>query len=264
MSHKIDRSFAVDISRKIHKQRMDSVEELLIKSREWSHIDRVDIPRFVILAARHDATQINCRFLFGSGVYTENNAIVKSLLDAQNTCKFSHNQNINKNIQRNIKFIFNRAGRQLVVCIRMSLHYIHSNWTTKFSGYILSLLAIFYFQTTKRLPSVLSLQTEVDKKTNKNQCGGMYFVQYVKESTIILLNHSVSPIFLACYIAFKPPTAAVDCTERLSILLIAFFEFYSKFDFNEFIVSVFEGCPINHNIRTGDETKLSNSIIGYV
>lgn len=56
----------------------------------------------------------------------------------------------------------NIKGSQLVLCIRKSMKVYDkpTSWTKEFSGYLISLLVIFYFQVTKRLPSVWSLQKD--------------------------------------------------------------------------------------------------------
>lgn len=61
--------------------------------------------------------------------------------------------------------------------------------------------------------------------------------------------------------AFRSPTGVTVCQDRLSVLLIGFFEFYSKFDFAENIVSVYEGRMISHGVRSVDENSLSNTVL---
>lgn len=58
----------------------------------------------------------------------------------------------------------------MVVCIRLALQEgSKDEWTTHFSGYVITLLVIFYFQITKKLPSVASLQEDVRPVV---KCGG--------------------------------------------------------------------------------------------
>lgn len=59
-----------------------------------------------------------------------------------------------------------KTGRSLVFSIRLSMKEVSAGWTKNFSGYIVSLLVIFYFQSIKQLPpakdlgSIYSLHVE--------------------------------------------------------------------------------------------------------
>lgn len=57
----------------------------------------------------------------------------------------------------------------MVICVRLALQEgSKGRWTAHFSGYVISLLVIFYFQIEKKLPSVVSLQADVKPM----KCGG--------------------------------------------------------------------------------------------
>lgn len=57
----------------------------------------------------------------------------------------------------------------MVVCIRLALQEgSKGEWATHFSGYVVTLLVIFYLQIANKLPSVLSLQSGITVV----KCGG--------------------------------------------------------------------------------------------
>lgn len=69
-------------------------------------------------------------------------------------------------------FIF--LAKQLVICIRLALQDgAIGMWGKQFSGYVVTLLVIFYLQIVGHLPSVLSLQSEPGLQIEK--CGGSFF-----------------------------------------------------------------------------------------
>lgn len=58
-----------------------------------------------------------------------------------------------------------------MICIRLAVQEgAIGEWAKDFSGYIVTLLVIFYLQTQEKLPSVLSLQS--DSSIPIVQCGG--------------------------------------------------------------------------------------------
>lgn len=128
-------------------------------------------------------------------------------------------------------------------------------WTEKFSGYIISLLVIFYFQATERLPSVKSLQ----ESAPRDQCGGKQPCIHLIE--LVWLTFRICLFFYEeDNVAFNQPTNISSCHSGLSVLLTGFFYFYSKFDFADDIISVFEGCPINRSVWNDPDHSLSNSV----
>lgn len=59
----------------------------------------------------------------------------------------------------------------MVICIRLALQEgAIGEWAKLFSGYIVTLLVIFYLQSQGKLPSVLSLQSDPSIPIVK--CGG--------------------------------------------------------------------------------------------
>lgn len=74
--------------------------------------------------------------------------------------------------------------RQLVISVRLALQEgVIGEWAKHFTGYLVTLLVIFYMQIVNKLPSILSLQTNADLQPMK--CGGL-FVHF------FFLNHSLS------------------------------------------------------------------------
>lgn len=71
------------------------------------------------------------------------------------------------------KFSHPSLVQQLVICVRLALKEgANGAWSNNFSGYIITLLVIFYMQVTSRLPSVLDLQSEPN--ISAEYCGGMF------------------------------------------------------------------------------------------
>lgn len=72
-----------------------------------------------------------------------------------------------------MKFSHPSLVQQLVICVRLALKEgANGAWSNNFSGYIITLLVIFYMQVTSRLPSVLDLQSEPN--ISAEYCGGMF------------------------------------------------------------------------------------------
>lgn len=63
-------------------------------------------------------------------------------------------------------------GRQFIICVRLlmaEMQKSNEKWLRLFNGYIITLLAIFYFQTEKKLPAIHKLQLGAKRQ----QCGGI-------------------------------------------------------------------------------------------
>lgn len=64
-------------------------------------------------------------------------------------------------------------AKQLVICIRLALQDgANGMWGKQFSGYVVTLLVIFYLQIAGHLPSVLEMQSEPGLQIEK--CGGSF------------------------------------------------------------------------------------------
>lgn len=134
---------------------------------------------------------------------------------------------------------FIQAGQPLVLLVRLSMQELNeASWTTKFSGYIVSLLVIFYLQVTKRLPPVKNLGLF----ENKVFFGILWFVSAFFTASLTTL--AGIPMHL----------------DRSSVVLMGWFEYYSKFDFERNIISVFEGTAINKSIRYENKQMLPPNI----
>lgn len=82
-------------------------------------------------------------------------------------------------------------AQQLVICVRLALKEGATGaWLNHFSGYIITLLVIFYMQVTDRLPPVVNLQSEPGLSTEK--CGGMFLWFISSSSEFIFLKNKVS------------------------------------------------------------------------
>lgn len=86
-----DNRFHSNKSGKGIKYQMDNIFHLLTKSSKWMDVKILDcsIPRYGILSATHNTTEINCRFAFSSGAVVRNNDVVNCLFDAQPICKIT-------------------------------------------------------------------------------------------------------------------------------------------------------------------------------
>lgn len=51
-------------------------------------------------------------------------------------------------------------------------------------------------------------------------------------------------------LSFNQPKDVIVCEQRLSEVLVGFFEFYSKFDFANNVISLYEGKAISFNAET--------------
>lgn len=165
----------------------------------------------------------------------------------------------------------------MVICIRYALQVGSTGeWATHFSGYVVTLLVIFYLQIEKKLPSVSSLQSGVKpvkcggeyyglkRNINKNQtynCGLYilcYFLHYLKFE-INLLIHRIH--FLSeNMVHYNIPSKVAICKDRIRDLLIGFFSYYQNFDFINKIISPFEGCEIHKNFRNKNPDSMSPSM----
>lgn len=66
---------------------------------------------------------------------------------------------------------FDISAQKVVICIRLALKEGSTGeWATLFSGYVVTLLVIFYLQIEKKLPAVSSLQSVSSLQPVK--CGG--------------------------------------------------------------------------------------------
>lgn len=61
-------------------------------------------------------------------------------------------------------------------------------------------------------------------------------------------------------VGFKMPENYPIWSERFRDILIGFFEYYAKFDYDKNIISVFEGKTVSHNIRNQDDKTLDDSL----
>lgn len=146
-------------------------------------------------------------------------------------------------------------GRQLAICIRLAIKGTRDDndkWSTHFTGYVISLLVIFYFQVEKKLPSVLSLQNGAKRE----QCGGKLQFTYIIRIDLTLNDVSIC---LENNVAFDKPQNVQICKDRLRDLLIGFFKYYANFQHNKDVISVFEGKTIS-SIEKMDDNKLSKTL----
>lgn len=121
--------------------------KILSESSYWTNVKCSEEHRYGIVFATAKGFKQKCHFRFGTGVVVRNSEVIAALFDAQPIC------------------------RQLVISVRLLMQHMHTNnekWAGHFSGYIISLLAIFYFQVKKKLPSIASLQADAKRE----KCGG--------------------------------------------------------------------------------------------
>lgn len=62
-------------------------------------------------------------------------------------------------------------GREVVICVRLlirKMQFGNVDWMGHFTGYIISLLVVFYFQSRGELPAVRIMQNGA----RQNNCGG--------------------------------------------------------------------------------------------
>lgn len=83
----LHQSFHNDKSGAIFVAGMNDAHKIMVDSNEWSNVKCSEQTRYGILSATHNATNIDCCFTFGTGVFVRNNDLVKSFLDVQKICK---------------------------------------------------------------------------------------------------------------------------------------------------------------------------------
>lgn len=91
-------------------------------------------------------------------------------------------------------------AQQLVICVRLALKEGATGaWINHFSGYLITLLVIFYMQVTNRLPPVVNLQSEPGISTEK--CGGMFllYLSLFFEKQSFSDGYYFVVIFLVCF-----------------------------------------------------------------
>lgn len=77
-------------------------------------------------------------------------------------------------------FLYYISAQQVVICIRLALQEgLIGEWARHFSGYVVTLLVIFYLQIEKKLPSVSSLQAGVKPV----KCGGELYINTNENDT---------------------------------------------------------------------------------
>ncbi|XP_031634243.1 uncharacterized protein LOC116347682 [Contarinia nasturtii] len=200
-------SFNTDRRGQVFVAGMDETLKLLQESCDWFNAKCSEQSRYGILSATNSSTNWECNFRFGTGVAVRNSDIISTLFEAQ------------------------PVARQLVISVRLALQEgAIDDWAKHFTGYVVTLLVIFYLQIAKKLPSILSLQTNQVMKCGEN-----------------MVNFS------------KPKNVAI-CKDRIRDLLIGFFEYYWKFDFFNQIISPFEGREISQMFRNCPVDSLSRSM----
>lgn len=147
-----------------------------------------------------------------------------------------------------------------MICIRLALQEGAKNeWAKHFTGYIVSLLVIFHFQSQGFLPTIASLQS--DPNLQIVQCGGNYHMItisiYINSIALMILTVISSTENL---VHFNNPTNITICKSRLRDLMIGFFEFYEDFDFTNNIISPFEGLVIGQKVMNCERNILSRSM----
>ncbi|CAO1362018.1 unnamed protein product [Diamesa hyperborea] len=180
------------------KQKVDELSKILKSDKDWKIEKIVTDTRVPIIRAIYCPMNLECDVSFSSGLGVMNTKIVNFMMYQQPEA-------------------------------RLLIHYVR-HWLNMcgidFQGYTIALLVIFYMQSKLLLPSVKTMQQDVDSTRLDSTIGG-WITQFDDQKT--LDDYGINLMT-----SYKDHVAD-------------FFLFYSKFDFKKMVVFPYYGYSINKN-----------------
>lgn len=187
-----------DISKKLNK-----VTKLLRKTKDWNNFAPIAAARVPILRAFNIKEGIDCDIGFSNALGERNTMLMKYFFELQPICH--------------------------KMCLFLKKWLLVTTLKSKFSTYTLVLMVIYYLQIEKLLPSVKSLQKDIEKPIELGPWQGDFIKKDLKELKIDKLSSSnlncityLKNFFLFYTCTFDYKTSIICPYLGVSVLRISF------------------------------------------